>query len=112
MPSAASIVSEQPAAPAAEAAAKPKAAPSLAERNADYNKRAKEKAEREQKDQEEQQAQADTAENCNRARSTRLTLDSGARIGQTESNGERGFMSDEQRAATSKLVDKVLAGCK
>jgi hypothetical protein len=113
VPSAASIVSEPPAAPAADAAAaKPKQPPSLAERNADYNKRVKEKAEREQKNQEEQQTKADKAENCERARTTRQTLDSGVRISQTDKNGERGVMSDEQRAAESRNIDKVLAACR
>jgi type IV secretory pathway VirB10-like protein len=111
VPSAANMPAEPPAV-AAVPAAKPKDAPSLADRNADYTKRAKETAEREQKEKEEQQAKADKAENCERARAARQTIDSGVRIGQTDKNGERGFMSDEQRAAESKKVDKALASCK
>jgi hypothetical protein len=103
-----------PAEPSAGSApaAKPKEAPSLAERNTDFNKRAKEAAEREQKEKEEQQAKADKAENCERARATRQTIDSGVRISHTEKNGERGIMSDQQRATESKKVNAVLAGCK
>jgi hypothetical protein len=111
VPSAANMPAEPPAAGAAQAA-KPKEAPSLADRNADFNKRAKETAEREQKDKEEQQAKADKSENCERARATRQNIDSGVRISHTEKNGERGIMSDEQRAAEAKKADKVLAGCK
>jgi hypothetical protein len=112
VPSAANTPAEAPTATAAPAAAKLKEAPTLAERNADYNKRAKETAERDEKAKQEQQAKSDKAENCERARATRQTIDSGVRISHTEKNGERGIMSDEQRAAEAKKVDKVLAGCK
>ena len=98
----------------APVAAKPKppAAPSVADRNADYRKRAKENLEREQREIGEQMAKADKIDNCERARSAQQAIDSGVRIGIQDKNGERGFMSDEQRMAESKKVDKVLAGCK
>lgn len=108
--SAANMPAEPPV--LAAAAARPKGAPSLAERNADYNKRAKETAEREQKEKQEQQARADKAENCESARATRQAIDSGVRISKIEKNGERGVMSEEQRAAEATKMDKVLAGCK
>jgi hypothetical protein len=94
-------------------AAKPKAAaaPTVAERNADYRKRVKEDLEREQKEKEESTAKADRLENCERARSARQSMDSGVRIGIHDKNGERGFMSDEQRGVESKKIDKALAGC-
>ena len=113
--SAATLPAEQQAqegaAPAPEAA-KPKAAPSMAERNADYTKRAKDKAELEQKDKDARQARLAQAENCERARAARATIDSGLRIATHEKNGERGFMSDQQRAAEGSKIDKVLAACK
>jgi hypothetical protein len=111
VPSAANMPAEAPVATAA-LAAKPKEAPSLAERNADYNKRAKDTAEREQKEKAEQQAKADKAENCDRAVAARKAIDSGMRISQVDKNGERGVMSDEQRAAEARKTDKVLAACK
>ena len=92
-------------------AAKSKAAPSMAERNADYLKRGKDQAERAQKNADAQQARLAQADNCERARSARQAIDSGVRISTQEKNGERGFMSDEQRAAEGRKIDKVLAAC-
>jgi hypothetical protein len=101
-----------PAEPAAAASPTPKAAPTLADRNADYRKRAKETAELEQKEMEAGQVRAEELENCQRALLAKQSLESGARIGTQDKNGERGFMTDEQRAVESKKVNKVLAGCK
>jgi type IV secretory pathway VirB10-like protein len=92
--------------------AKLKSAPSLAERNADYLKRSKEKAEREQKEHSEQESRLAQAENCERARAAKQSIDSGVRIGTIEKNGERGFMNDDQRAAEGMKVNQVLAACK
>lgn len=106
-PTAASL----PAAQAAEAA-NPKTAPTLAERDADYNKRLKDKADQDKQDKEAQDTKAALAQICERARAAKRSLDSGARIRTADSNGERTFMSDEQRAAESKKADQVLAACK
>ena len=99
------------AAPVAEAS-KPKAPPTVADRNADYNKRVKEKAERDEKDKAEAERKAALAENCARAQDVRKSLESGARIGIVDKNGERGFLTDEQRAAASQTNSKALAACK
>ena len=112
MPTAATIPADEPAPAAALEAVKAKAAPTLAERNADYRKRAKENAEREQKDKAEQETEATQADNCERARSAKQSIDSGVRIGTRDKNGERGFMTDEQRAVEAKKVDKTLSACK
>lgn len=112
MPTADSIAAEAAAAAPAPEAAKPKAAPTVADRNADYNKRVKEKAERDEKEQAEAERKAALAENCERARMARQSLDSGARIGSVDKNGERGFMSDDQRAVESQKVNKALSACK
>ena len=99
---------------ASDAPAKPGPvpAPTMAERNADYRKRARENLEREQKDKDERIAKADRADNCARARSAQQSIDSGARIGIRDKSGERGFMSDAQRVVEAAKIDKVLAGCK
>jgi hypothetical protein len=112
VPSAANMPAEPPAAEAAAQGAKPKEAPSLADRNADFNKRAKETAEREKKEKEEQQVKRDKMENCARALAARDSLDSGVRINQPGKDGERSFMSDEQRDAERAKVNNVLAACK
>ncbi|MDP3669963.1 MAG: DUF4124 domain-containing protein [Telluria sp.] len=101
-----------PAAVPATPATAPKGPPTLAERNADFRKRAMEQAEREQKAQDEAANKAATAANCESARAMKQTLDSGVRIGITEKNGERGFMSDAQRGQEAGKVNKVLAGCR
>lgn len=110
MPSAANISAGQPA--AAPASEESKKAPSVAERNADFRKRAKDKEELEQKEQAAEASKAAKAESCDRARNYKQEIDSGVRIGTHDKNGERGFMSDEQRAAEAQRTDKVLAACK
>ena len=111
VPSAANMPVEQVGeAPATEA--RPKAAPTLAERNADFNKRQKDGGEREKKEQADKDDKAAKADNCERAGIARRALDSGVRIGTTDKNGERSVMSDEQSVAEIKRNDKVLTGCK
>ncbi len=89
----------------------PKGPPSLAERDADYRKRVADQAEKTAKAQEEERVRAANAANCAAARQQKQTLDSGARIGITESNGERGIMDEQQRAQEQQKVDRVLADC-
>lgn len=102
-------------APAAAASAPPaagaKPAPSVAERNADFNKRLKDRAEASKKENEEQERRSAHADNCKRASSTQQALDGGLRIAQVNSAGERVVMDDNQRAAESKRIAKVMADC-
>lgn len=107
-PSAASEEATTPAPPAAT----PAAAPTIADRNADFRKRGKAAAEREQKAHDEETDKADQADNCQRARAAKQSIDSGARISIHDKNGERGYLSDEQRALDLSRIDKLLAGCK
>ncbi len=100
------------AAPPASGPSGPKPPPTLAERDADFRKRAAEQAEKAAKAQEEERIRAGNAANCEAARQQKLTLDSGARIGITDSKGERGVMDDQQRAQETIKVNKVLAECK
>jgi hypothetical protein len=100
------------AAPAASGPPGPKPPPTLAERDADFRKRAAEQAEKAAKAQEDERIKAGNAANCASAREQKLNLDSGARIGYTDSKGERGVMDDNQRAQEYQKVNKVLAECK
>jgi hypothetical protein len=93
-------------------APKPKAPPTLAERDAEFRKRGKEQAERAQKAAEEAQRKADMAANCEAARISKAELDSGVRIGTTDKNGERSYLSDAERAQRADRASKVLAGCR
>jgi hypothetical protein len=49
------------------------------------------------------------AENCNRARASKVTLDSGVRIAVTNAKGEKEYMDDSQRAAEVQRVSQVIA---
>lgn len=96
--------------PAADAPAKP--APTLAERNADFNKRRAEAAESARQAAADAQRKADEAANCNAARQNQQALDQGLRLSTYDKNGERGYMNDQQREDLRKNTQKVLAECK
>jgi hypothetical protein len=110
-----------PAAPAAgDAPAKPadgvpqagaKLAPTMAERNADFNKRRAQQAEADKKAADQQKLAQEKAANCERAASYKRNLESGARITRVGKNGEQAFISDEQRAQEIKETSKLLDGC-
>lgn len=76
----------------------PAARPTLAERNADYNKRQKLAAENATKAQEEASRASEKTKFCSEAKKNIDLLESGVRISEMDSKGERGFMSDEGRA--------------
>lgn len=53
------------------------------------------------------------ADNCERARRSKASLDSGMRIAQTNGKGEREFLDDNQRTAEGKRLEGVIArACK
>lgn len=94
-------------------AASPSVAPvTTAEKNADFQKRRIEQAEKEKKEADESKYKADVAKNCERARNYQRILDSGQRIGNTDKNGERTLMSDEQRTQEANETKKMLDQCK
>lgn len=95
----------------AAAKAAPKGPPTLAERNADFKKRQTEKAEQEKKTSAEAAQKAEKKANCDIARNYKQSLDSGQRMGVTEANGERGYMSDEKRAEATARTNKTLQDC-
>lgn len=86
------------AAPAAANANAAPAKPTLAERNADYNKRQKLAAENAAKAQEEANRASEKARYCSEAKKNIDLLESGVRISEVDNKGERGYMSDEGRA--------------
>jgi len=99
------------AAPAASTAV-PAAAPSVAERNAAFEKRRIEQAEQETKAGEQARLAADNARNCEQARAYQRTLASGERIAKLDKNGERAYLSDQDRAQEMATAQRVLAQCK
>lgn len=73
----------------------------LAEKQAEEAAAAKKKAES------EQYAKA-RAENCERAKKAKATLDSGIRIATTNAKGEREFLDDKARAAEVKRAEDLI----
>lgn len=88
---------EASAAAPADAKAPP-AKPTLAERNADYNKRQKLAAENAAKAAEDANRANEKSKYCSEARKNIDLLESGVRVSEVDSKGERGYMSDESRA--------------
>ena len=78
----------------------------------DFNKRATEKVEQDRKAAAEAKVKAAKAEHCAAARDYKAQLDSGIRIGTVSKGGERGFMTDAERAAASDKTNKSLADCR
>ena len=80
-------------------------------RNEDYNKRRAEQAEKDKKAADSQQAANEKSKNCERIKSYLKTLESGTRIANTDSNGERAFMNDDQRAKELADAKKASMAC-
>jgi len=103
-------------APAASQAAKPvAAAPKLSgkDKELEQKKKQAEAAEAEKKAAQEEEVAKVRADNCERAKRSKASFDSGVRITQTNSKGEREFLDDNQRAAESKRLEKIIASdCK
>lgn len=100
----------QPAAPGQAAA--PKSPPTLAEREAAYRDRMKQREEGEKKDAELARRQRDLAERCQSARQVRAQVESGIRITNVDASGERSVATDEERAAQLARANRILAECR
>jgi len=84
----------------------------FAEKNAEYQKRQIEQAEKEKKAAQEAKLAADKAKNCERARDYQKSLQSGDRIARRDKNGERTYLTDEQRAQELRDAQRILNECK
>lgn len=102
--------SPETAAPLAAPSAQP--ATSIAEKNADFRKRKAEQAENEKKAADEARIAADKSKNCDRARDYLRALESGQRISRTDRDGERSFLTDEQREKETREARKIVQDCK
>ncbi|MBY0240804.1 MAG: DUF4124 domain-containing protein [Burkholderiaceae bacterium] len=108
VPGAADEAAATPPAPPDDKAKRPS---TLAERNADFNKRKADAADASQKAAQEAARQSAAAANCDNARSNQMALDSGIRMSAFDKDGQRSFLTDAQRAERSKQNQAVLAGC-
>lgn len=97
---------------AENSAGKDKAPMTTAEKNADFQKRRAEQAAKEKKAEEQAKEAAAKAKNCERATEYHRVLNSGERIARADRNGERSFMTDEQREHELKEAKRVLDDCK
>ncbi|MFL6673234.1 MAG: DUF4124 domain-containing protein [Massilia sp.] len=112
-PQPAALLTEAPAAPAPAAeVANKKGPPSLAERDADFRKRQQDQARQEQKAADDAQRREAQAENCASARQYKAQLQSGIRVADTAANGERTFISDQDRAARLAKTNRILEACR
>lgn len=84
----------------------------LAEKNADFMKRRAEQEKQEAKAAEEAKNAKIKAQNCERAQSYYRTLTSGGRMATTDANGERHYLSDDERAQEEKQAQSILNDCK
>ena len=107
----ASLEAAKPATPEARPAA-PKGPPTLAEREQAFRKRTQERAEQERKESMEAERRRELAERCEAARDVQAQLASGIRIARIDQNGERSYMSDEEKAAKTAQMHRVLKDCR
>jgi hypothetical protein len=105
------LAAEAPASQNATAA-KDKAPMTTAEKNADFLKRRAEQTEKDKKAEEQTQLAAEKAKNCERAGEYRRLLESGERIARTDHNGERYYLSDDQRSREINESKRLLQECK
>lgn len=96
----------------ATAAITPKPELTTAEKNAEFRKRKTEQAEKEKKAEEEAKNSAEKSKNCDRARDYLRALESGERLTRTERNGDRAFLTDQQREQELKETRRTLQDCK
>jgi hypothetical protein len=98
------------AAPAAAASGvDPRLKPAGKDKALEEKRKQAEAAEAEKKKAEEEKLAAARQGNCNRARSTKITLESGRRVTITNAKGEPDYLTDEARAAEIKRIDQVIA---
>lgn len=103
----ASLEAAKPATPEARPAP-----PTLAEREQAFRKRTQERAEQERKETMEAERRRELAERCEAARDVQAQLASGIRIARIDQNGERSYMSDEEKAAKTAQMHRVLKDCR
>jgi hypothetical protein len=93
-------------------APKPAGPPTLAERDADFKKRAEKREEDARKAAEQARQRAETAERCQALREEQAGLASGRRTVRTTGSGEQQYLSDEERARQLGKVQRALAECR
>jgi hypothetical protein len=83
-----------------------------AEKNAEFRKRKIALDEKERKASDDAKRAAEKAKYCEQAREYNRTLESGVRISRMDKNGERAFLTDEQRMQEQQEAKRMLEDCK
>jgi type IV secretory pathway VirB10-like protein len=98
-----------PAAPSAGATSGP-AAPQIPARDNELEAKKKqaEQAEEAKKKAEMERVAKARADNCERARKAKITMDSGVRLATTNAKGEREIMDDKAKAAETKRMEAII----
>lgn len=89
-----------------------KAPQTIAEKNADFQKRKVEQAAKDKETEAKAKQAADKKINCERANNYKRVLDSGERISRMDKSGERAYLSDEERAHETRENKRALDECK
>lgn len=89
-----------------------KAPQTIAEKNADYNKRKMEQAEKDKETAAKEKLAADKKKGCEQAVNYKRVLDSGERISRMDKSGERSYMTDEERAQETRNNNRIMEDCK
>lgn len=84
----------------------------IVEKDAEFRKRKLQQAEKEKVVMEERRQATQKAKECEHARAFQRTLESGRRIVRTEKNGERTYLTDDQRASELQDARDMLESCK
>lgn len=92
--------------------AKPKGPPTLAEREADYRKRAKAQEESDRKSEQEAKSAAARTAYCEGLRKDKRVIESGIRIVDVGPDGKRRYLSDAERAALNRDKERQMSECR
>lgn len=87
----------------------PKTPLTTTEKNADFQRRRAEQAEKQKKTEDEQKAALARAANCERAGEYKRVLESGERVARSDKDGERVYLTDEQRARELRDTKQVMS---
>ena len=101
-----------PAPAASSSASGEGATPSWVEQNAEFMKRRQQRQEQEQKDKETKQAAADKKRQCAHARDNLEIYESATPILHRAADGERRYMTTNERAAEAAKIRQILKECR
>jgi len=106
-----SVAIAEPASASSEPAKPAASAPKLAGKDKELEEKKKkaEAAEADKKKAYDEQVAKVRADNCERAKRSKASFDSGARIARTNAKGEKEFLDDATRASESKRLETIIA---